>query len=405
MLLPVVIGVLVLQAYHPLWRPHLQGDVVTFQLRAAHFLDNSSWAGLGYNEYQPGALWFFVLLGRLTPAVHNFDGFLTATVLANAALLAAHFAFFAWLGPRTAAPVFLALALAAGPILFHRFELLVSLIVLVAWLLFRFRSFAGAALLLGMAVAMKVYPAVLLPLVVVAAARRRREAGVLTAVAFAAGVAIPTGLYLVTGGTPTELVEALRFHQQKPVGLEGVVGTVVMLVQWTLGMPVRITPGFGVHGFTSDLPLLTNSVLELLWIVPTGLLFLAIVWRFRRRGLAHPAFAFALLLVFVVFAKVLNPQYLWWFLVFLPWIPPAWWGTLRWRAVLVAAIAALLLTQVVYPIFYSDYLAWFQQQFDSAALFYLGLLRNALLLVLLGLTLVALYRQLPARDRPAERGV
>jgi hypothetical protein len=397
LLLPAVLGILVFQAYHPLWRSHLQVDVVTFQLRAAHFLDTGSWANLGYNEYQPGALWFFVLLGRLTPAVHSFDAFLTATVLGNAALLAAHFVFFARFGPRYAPVVFLVLALAAGPILFFRFELLVSLIVLVAWLLHRYRAFSTAAFLIGVAVAIKVYPGVLLPFVLLAAARERISIGVQAGGAFVLGAAIPALSYLALGGSGTALLEALRFHQLKPVGLEGVVGTSIMLLQWVVDVPLRITPGFGVHGFTSDLPLLSNSVLEMLWVFPAGLLFLGIAWRFWRRGLAHPAFAFGLLLVFVILAKVLNPQYLWWFVVFLPWIPRAWWGTLRWRAVVAVSVASLVMTQVVYPVYYSEYLAWFQGAFDSPLPFYAGLLRNLLLLALVGLTLDALYRHALSR--------
>jgi hypothetical protein len=240
--------------------------------------------------------------------------------------------------------------------------------------------------------------------VLLAAGRRRIEEAIETGVAFAVGVTIPTALYLVSGGSAAALVDALRFHSQKPIGLEGVVGTVIMLVQWAVGLPLRITPGFGVHGFTSDLPLLTNSVLELLWIVPTGLLFLAMVRAFWRRGFGSPALPFTLLLVFVVFAKVLNPQYLWWFVVFLPWIARAWWSSLPWTAVLVIAVASLLVTQVVYPLYYTEFLDWFSQRYESPALFYASIVRNVLLLVLLALTMVAFYRQSRAEtnpDRPA----
>lgn len=398
-LLPVVIGVLVVQAYHPLWRPHLQVDVVTFQLRAVYFLDHASWAGLGHNEYQPGALWFFVLLGPLSAAAHNFDAFLTATILVNAALLVGHFYLFARYGPRHAPLVLLVLALASGPILLHRFELIVSLIVLVAWFRFRFLDTSGGAFLLGIATAIKVYPVVLLPVILVAAARRRFGSAIEAGLAFAGGLAIPVGLYLATGGTIAALREALSFHQSKPVGLEGVVGVSVMLVQWLLGLPLRITPGFGVHGFTSDVPLLTNSVLDLVWLVPTGLVFLAIVWLSSRRGLANPVYALVLLMVFVIFSKVLNPQYLWWFLVFLPWVAASWWSPARWVLVVAIAAASLLLTQLIYPINYSEYLAWFNQPGQSPWLFIASVVRNVLLLLLLGLTLPEIYRRARVRRR------
>ena len=48
------------QANHDGWIGHLRIDPVVYQARASAFLDSGSWAGLGTNEYQPGALWFFV---------------------------------------------------------------------------------------------------------------------------------------------------------------------------------------------------------------------------------------------------------------------------------------------------------------------------------------------------------
>ena len=57
----VVIAILFYQAQIPLWKNHLQVDVVTFFNRAKYFFTSCSWTGLQINEYQPGALLFFLV--------------------------------------------------------------------------------------------------------------------------------------------------------------------------------------------------------------------------------------------------------------------------------------------------------------------------------------------------------
>lgn len=391
--LGVVLLVLVVQAYHPLWRPHLQVDVVTFQMRAVHFEQTGSWAGMAYNEYQPGALWYFVGLGALTSTPQQFDAFLTTTVLANLALIAAHFYFFKRHSHPYAPHFFLFLLLATGPILFFRFELVVSLLVLWSWQYFRQHRWGVSAGLLGLAVAIKLYPVVLLPLVVAEAARRKNWRQVMLAVPwFMLGLLGPVVLLMLFGASGESIKAGIDFHNLKPVGLEGLWGSGITLLQSWLDIPLRITPGYGVHGLTADLPLLSNKLLNQAWLLPYGIVMLATAWLFRRRGYTDPGLAFFLLLTFVLFAKVLNPQYVWWYVVFLPLIPLSWYSPRRWVLVLLTAGASLVLTQWVYPLHYSEFLSWFTTQDSSPTLFYLSVLRNVLLVALFALSVLGFWR-------------
>ena len=63
------------RASDPRWLGHLQIDPVVFQTRAVSFLEHSSWAHAGTNEYQPGALWFFVATACGLEDPRTFDDF------------------------------------------------------------------------------------------------------------------------------------------------------------------------------------------------------------------------------------------------------------------------------------------------------------------------------------------
>lgn len=394
-----VLGILICQAYHPLWRPHLQVDVVTYQYRALSFLGEYSWGALRTNEYQPGALWFFALLGWLAANPRTFDAFLTATVLVNSLLIAGHVGLLAAFKHSRAVPLFLALALMTGPILLYRFELLVSLLVLGSWWALQRGWLTLAAASLGFAVAVKVYPLVLVPIYVAVAVqhegwRRARGAVIVGLVA----VLAPVVLFLALGGNLSGVLHSLEFHQRKPVGLEAVWADVVIAVQSGVGIPVRITPGFGVQGLTSDLPLLTNRTLNSIWLVPYGLV-LWLIWRTRQHHqFRSPLLPFSALLVFVVFAKVLNPQYLWWFLSFVPLVVLTPGGRLWWAVAAGLGLSAVL-SQLVYPLHYTEFVNWFRSGSGSSLWFAVIVTRNSLLVATTVVAIAALAG--PRRARPA----
>ncbi len=386
-LLAALLVMLFIQAFHPWWRQHLEPDIGAFQSRANHFFSNGSWAGMDYNEYQPGALWFFAFLGFLTPSADNYEAFLTAAMLVNAALIAAHFAFFRAVGHRYAALFFLAVAAAMGPILLFRFELLVSLLTLVAWMLFQKDRHADAALLLGIATSIKLYPVVLMPVVLMPGFAARDWRGMLhTLLWFFIGLLGPVVLAIELGLSFDGMLQSLAIHQLKPVGLEGFWGNAITIVQYLAGIPLRITPNYGVHGLTTDLPLLSDPVLNNFWILPTGAAIIGIFRVGRRRGFTDPGYAFLLLFAFLFFSKVVNPQYLWWAVAFLPFIPLAWFKTSLRKFVILSVMAGLLMTQVIFPLNYTEYLDWFHGTVASPRLFVIMALRTLLLLVVLCVT-------------------
>ncbi len=391
-LLAGVILLLFWEAYSPVWRGHLEVDVGAFYARASYFFSNGTWKGMPYNEYQPGALWLFVFLYWLTPSMGSYDAFLMALMAANAFLMVAHFSFFVRYGHRFAAAIFVAILAATGPILFFRFELFVSLLTLWAWHTFQRRSTIHAGFLLGIASSMKLYPVVLMPFLVLEHVRRGEHSpAVHTIFAFFAGALTPVFLLISFGSNWADVLQSVRVHELKPIGLEGIWGNLITLLQSANGIPLRITPGYGVHGLSSDLAFLGERTISVCWVVLSCGLIAGILWKRRRRGFTDAGLAYLTLFAFLFFTKVVNPQYLWWFVVFLPFVPLGWYTIWTRWLIIGGILLSLILTQIVYPLFYSDFLDWFNGNGGTPLLFSLVVLRNAILLTVLILSVARLW--------------
>jgi len=396
--LAIVLIVVFWQAQLPQWQGHLQYDAVTFQTRANYFLKHLSWAGMGYNEYLPGSLWFFVLIGRLANP-ESFRAFLQVLFLANILLIIGHFLFFLRASHKYAPILFSLLVLAAGPILLFRFELLVSLLVLVAWYFFGQKKYGWSAFVLGLGTSIKIYPAVLFPLLVFDLLRKKNWRSTIIAVlAFGAGIALPILFFLLFGGDLAGFWTSVQVHSLKPVGVEGLWGNLVAFMNMAFGSSFFLTPGYGVYGFTPGSSILSIANLNQLPIIVTIILLAVIGWFYRKKGYNEVGPAFIVIFVFTLLGKVLNPQYLWWFLVFLPLFPLKWFSKIGWTTIYLMAFASLVLTQIIYPLNYDAFLEWFKVPIDPSQFLALLSLRDLLLLIILGFGVFALLRSRAAKS-------
>lgn len=390
--------ILYYQAHHPAFQPHLQGDLLTFQKRAAYFLDHGTWANIGFNEHQPGTLWLFVVLGLVSADVHDFGTFTVTTIFLNMVLLAVLFFFYYRHSHRFAPLIFALLLLASGPLLLYRFELIVGLLTLLAWHFFQHRKALLASGLLGIATSIKIYPIVLVPLLIAESLRTHNFHRALQTIgAYLLGVLLPVTALIATGSTLPEIRTALAFHSEKPVIAESIVGQAVMLGQKLTNYPFTVTSKNSIHGFTSNLPYLNNDILNYVWIPPILLLYAFIWHQYRPQGFTNPLLAFITLLVFVIFAKVLNPQYLWWPFFFLPFLPSATFRGHTWPQLLLYAAAALALTTIIFPLNYSEFLTWLRGQTQAYNLFAVIIIRNLFLLAIAFTAIKTMLNPKPAQ--------
>jgi hypothetical protein len=306
-------------------------------------------------EYPPGALPTF-LIPSLGPVEHYRTIFEILMLACGAAAVALVAVTLASVGASTSrlfgATAFAGLApLALGPVVLTRFDLWPAMLTVASVAaLVRGRSRLAFAIL-GLAVAAKLYPAVLLPVALAYVGRQRGGREVLAGLGmFAAVLAALLLPFAVL--SPDGLAHALERQTGRPLQLESLgAGFLLALHQVGLYEPTVVS-SFGSQNLVGGAPdalatLLT--VLQILAVVGVWLLF-ASHRGWREELLAAWAAAVAVL---VAFAKVLSPQFLIWLIPLVPLV-----GGRRGLAAAGLFAVALVLTQLWFPTRYWELVAF-----------------------------------------------
>ncbi len=303
-------------------------------------------------EYPPLALPLFTLPYHGDPATYAnwFAGEMILLCSVAAALTGATAAAL-WRGlkrPLVAAGAYAAAVLAAGAITANRYDVAVALTLAACLLFLARRHTAAAGAALGVGVALKLTPGMLLPLVLIVAETRRR---VLYALAgFLVFTVVP---FLPFLGRMDGLTNIITYHAQRPLQIESIPGTPYLIAGALGAWGIGTGNSFGSQSLAGP-----GSELVARLSVWVGLLLVAgvyvLIW--RRRALLRaapesiPLAALACVLAFTVCNKVLSPQFLCWTL---PLVALVVVGRGSWqRATGILTLGAILLTQVEFPDLY-----------------------------------------------------
>src|SRR4051812_16027811 len=261
--------------------------------------------------------------------------------------------------------------LALGPVVLSRFDLwpaMLSVAGLAAVLADRRRLGGG---LLGVAIAAKLYPGVLLPLAVAYVWKRDGRRAGLTTLGWAVGGAAVFFLPFFAA-SPHGVWSSLSGQASRPLQIESLGSAFLLAAHQTAGLTLTQVSSHGSDNLAGSLPHTLASIQGVL--APLVLLTLWIAFArgeaTRERLVRYSA---AAVCAFIVFSKVLSPQYLIWLIPLVPLV--------RGRRGLAAAalfVASLVLTQLWFPRHYLD-LAY---GFDARAS-WLVLARDLVLLALL----------------------
>ena len=279
---------------------------------------------------------------------------------------------------------------AIGALLANRYDAAVALVFATCLLFLVHGWTAAAAIALGIGFALKLVPAVLLPLVLILAPSR--NAALRAAAGFAAAAALPFLPYLPEG--LPGLAEVFAYHGKRPLQIESVLATPIWIGQ-VLGMvDVRISTGFGSQNVVAPG---ADGLAAISTVLGLAAIALTVVGIWRRRARLRetprliPLAAASVLLSFIVFGKVLSPQ-------FLIWLLPCVALLLADRRPLAALLlAAMALTQVEFPANYFNFTG-----LEPAAIACV-IARNALLAGAFALSAVQLWR-IPAGTRSPTAG-
>ncbi len=266
------------------------------------------------------------------------------------------------------------LPLLLGGVILTRFDLVPATLVAAALLLFLTERRTAGALVLGLAIAAKLYPAVLLPLVAVAAYRRggSRAAGATVALA-AVPVVVCYLPFLVVG--LDGVLDSLGRQLGRPLQIESLGAGALLVLHHDAGVSLAWSSSAGSQNLTGAA---AGTLAVLLAVAQVAAV--ALVWVVHARGpmsderlVRHAA---AAVVAFVAFSKVLSPQFLVWLLLLVPLVGGA--GS---RIALWLLAAACALTALWFPARYWELV----REFDPFASF---------LVLARGVALVALFAAL-----------
>jgi Glycosyltransferase family 87 len=331
-------------------------------------------------EYPPGALPAFAApaVGKPSFSLYNRE-FQVLMALCGAGAVAAMAVVLRSLNAsveRTAAALgFFALApLVLGSVILYRYDLWPAALTVagIAGILAARQRLGFAAL--GLGIAAKAFPAVVLPpaLVYVWRTRGRREALVCLGVAVVV-VAVVVVPFLVLA--PHGVWESIVHQASRPLQIESLGSAVLLAAHHLGGLALTLDSSHGSQNLGGSLPDAVGAASSALLAAA-----LVVTWLAAVRGPATPErlvrYAAASVAAFAAFGKVLSPQFLIWLIPLVPLV--------RGRRGLVASgllALALLLTQVWFPIRYWDLVHF--EAFPSWVLFARDLVLVALLAVLI----------------------
>jgi hypothetical protein len=297
-------------------------------------------------EYPPGAL-LPMLAPKLTAAHgdfgaygHSFEKWMAGagvlmTLLAAVALAAVNPSL-----PRAAVAMLLvgASPLLLGNVMLSRFDLWVAALTVGAVAALLWEREATSAVVLGAAIATKLFPAVLAPIGLVWIWRRSgaREALAWAALVTATCAAVFLPFLAVA---PGGVWHSITVQLDRPLQIESLGAQVLIVVHLLFGTTLHVfsTMSQNVSGPGTHAVAIVSGIAQAAALVAIWLLY-ARGPRTRERLVVYAA---AAVTAFVAFGKVLSPQFLVWLLPVVPLV--------RSRLAQVLLVTALVLTQIEFP--------------------------------------------------------
>ena len=296
-------------------------------------------------EYPPGALPAFVVPALLSDDESGFRTVFEAmmalfgvvTVLLSAVTLRGLRA-----SPRRTAGVLALIAtfpLLLGSVVLTRFDLYPTAFVAAAIAALVHRRDRLGVGLLGAAVAVKLFPAVLVPVAVGYVWRRRGRHEALICLALCAGVVALAYLPFVLV-TPDGVAHSLGRQLSRPLQIESLGSAFYLAAHHLVGLDAEMRSGHGSQNLYATGTAVTAVLLSLVQIA-------VLVWIWLRRPVTNDELVrwlAAALVAFVALGKVLSPQFLIWLVPVVPLVA----GVRGLRASALLAFA-LVVTQLWFP--------------------------------------------------------
>jgi uncharacterized membrane protein len=326
-------------------------------------------------EYPPGAL-LPMLAPKLTASKGNFGeyGHSFEKWMAGAGVLMVLCTALA-LAALDISPLRIVLAavspLLLGNVMLSRFDLWVAALTVGALAALLWERRATSAVVLGAAIATKLFPAVLCPIGLAWIWRRHGRRAALTWLAQVVAVcAVVFGPFLAVA--PRGVVHSFAVQLDRPLQLESLAGAILIVLHDTAGTTLHLftTVSQNLSGPGAHLAAILSSVVQIVALLAVWIEY-ARGPQTRERLVLYSA---AAVVAFATFGKVLSPQYLIWLVPLVPLV--------RSRLAQLLLLASLVLTQIEFPARYWQLALHFRPSIAGVLL-----ARDLVLVVLFGLLL------------------
>lgn len=378
-------------ALNPLWRGHLEIDTWNYFLKVEDFIKSGSLFSTIGNEILPATTLFLLIPGIFIPQPQfYYSAYLPAFFTMIIIVLISHVFLAAKYGSIKQATIFSLLMFFFGPILLFRFDALAALLVVLSLICFQQKKFLPSALIFGLVTSLKIYPIIFLPyLMLILLAKCQFKLIVSYLISFGLGLILPVLVFFSLGGQFSQITEGLNFHALKPVSIESLPGSLMTISSLlTQFRPPPLFGGWGIWGITTPLiAKLGLSFFNQFWFLPIFIFYLFLIKNKQYLKKINFGIIFCLMLIFLIFSKNLHAQYIWWFLSLFPFIKFQSAKKLEYLFMIVLLIFISIFNQLVYPLFYTQFIEDFYQHNRQYAVFYALLLRNWLIVNLLILSL------------------
>ena len=341
-------------------------------------------------EYPPGAFLPFVVPVLVADSRHGYDKAFAAlmglSLVAISALLVLSLQALRQSGIRIAASVgaFLLGVLLLGPFVFTRFDLYAAAFTLASICAILYRRERLGSVLLGIAIATKLYPLVLVPLLVSRSYRRDGPRAGLATLGRTGAAAVAVYLPFVLLA-PEGVVRSVWRQLGRPLQIESLGSGVLLALHQAVHMPLDWASGAGSQNLTGTVAAVASALTTIAGIVALGFVW----WRYVRGDTQSAErfarYAAAAVTAFVAFGKVLSPQFLVWLLAIVVLV-----AGLRGAVATALLLAACLVTRMWFPGTYWELV----KQFDPTAS-WLVIVRDILLVAVF----VTLVKPFTTRER------
>lgn len=378
----------------PAFYEHLRVDIYGEYINHVNvFLRDGNLSNIGYNEYQPVAVMFFISLSPFYKLSNNdINTYIYGLYFVNILLaIIACFLIYALKKNYTNIFIFALIFLFTGPIILNRFELLVFVELLLMILFYTKKRYFWSGTFMSIAIATKIYPIIFLPYMFYLVTRNRTNYK--DVIRYIAGITFGILLVLyvfcgILGVDYRRISSDAKIHSIKPVNSESVWSTLLVFFHWFKNGNHAIGGGsFGVWGIQEELILLPKLFYNYFWILAVTIYYLYILLKnySSKKVSFDPAMLYLFALLFMVTSKIITPQYILWFslpftLITIPMLSKK---QLVWSLQLGIILLTSVLTQFVYPLNYGGYLRFFEKQDNTQFYFWVMALRNMLLIALL----------------------